>query len=78
MITFDKKFMKNSKIIFTALLLAFSSVGYAQKATEANKPSDSPLDFSQPANIVLFIVLPVIIIILYFVWRRAKRNDSEE
>lgn len=78
MITFDKKFMKNSKIIFTALLLAFSSVGYAQKATEANKPSDSPLDFSQPANIVLFIVLPVVIIILYFVWRRAKRNDSEE
>lgn len=70
--------MKFKTSIFTVLLFILGSVGFAQKPTSAPKAQDSPVDFSQPENIVLFIVLPIVIVILYFLWRRSKRQEKSE
>lgn len=69
------KSIKNVTILF--IILNASSL-FAQKATEANRPQDTPVDFSKPENIVLFIVLPIIVIILYFIWRKHKKKDIQE
>ncbi len=37
---------------------------------------NTPLDLSDPAEVILYIVLPVVIVVLFFVWRRKKlRKD---
>ena len=68
--------MKFRYPIFTALLFAFGGITYAQKPTEVPRAQDSPVDFSQPENIVLFVVLPIIIVALYFVWRRSQQKGK--
>lgn len=67
--------MNSLKIAFATFLLLNSSLLFAQKATEANRPQDTPLDFSKPENIVLFIVIPIVFVILYFVWRNLQKKD---
>ncbi len=40
-----------------------------------------PVDLSDPVNVVIFIVLPLIVIIGFFFWRNAmkkKRKEEEE
>lgn len=70
--------MKLQNVVFTFLLFILANTVFAQQPTHAPKPQDSAVDFSRPENVVLFIVLPIVVVILYFVWRRAKRNDQTE
>ena len=70
--------MKLQTVIFTGILFILSNSLFAQQPTEAPKAQDSAVDFSQPVNIVLFIVLPLVLVILYFVWRRTKQNDKTD
>ncbi len=50
---------------------------YSQIPTEVPKPQDnSPVDFSEPVNIILFIVLPILVIIFVIIWRNKKQNDK--
>ncbi len=56
------------------LLLLFVSV-----LAKAQAPSGIPTGKPEPfelnlANIIVFIVLPVLIVILYIYWRRKKRK----
>ncbi|WP_117434192.1 adenylosuccinate synthetase [Flavimarina sp. Hel_I_48] len=39
-----------------------------------NNANNAPLDFSDPADVIIFIVLPVLFIILYFIWRNKKKK----
>ena len=50
---------------------------YGQKPTVTPNPSDTPLDFSDPANIILFIVLPICAVVFYFMWRAQQKKDKE-
>lgn len=70
--------MKSRKYITLLLIILNITSLFAQKATEANRPQDTPVDFSKPENIVLFIVLPIIVVILYFIWRKHKKKDALE
>ncbi|HZW76755.1 MAG TPA: hypothetical protein VFF21_00465 [Flavobacteriaceae bacterium] len=67
--------MKYLKISLAAFFLIFSFVGYAQKATEANRPQDSPVDFGNPTNVILLIVIPIAFFILYLIWRNVQKKD---
>lgn len=63
------------------ILLAFFSLIitglYAQKPTQVPKPSDTPIDLTNPADIIIYIVLPLCVILLfYFYWR--KRNKTKK
>lgn len=70
--------MNYKQALVSTVLMVLGYIGYGQKPTEVPRQQDSPVDFSKTENIVLFIVLPIIIICLYFVWRRKKLNDKND
>jgi hypothetical protein len=39
--------------------------------------TNSPLDINNPADIIIYIVLPLVVIILYFLWRKKNRKKKE-
>lgn len=36
-----------------------------------------PIDFSSTSNIVIYIILPAVVLIAFFVWRAAARRKKE-
>lgn len=71
--------MKLFKYIFSGIFLLFSSAAtWAQKPTMSPKGDYDPVDFQQIENIVIFIVIPIVFLILYFVWRKKKRNERNQ
>lgn len=39
---------------------------------------DVPVDFSNPWNIVLYIIFPLLLVIFYLYWLKTKRKEREE
>ncbi len=70
--------MKILKNIFVSLFSLFGLNLYSQIPTDVPNPQNNPpVDFSQPANIVIFIVLPVVILIFAIIWYNKKRKDKQ-
>ncbi|NNM22292.1 MAG: adenylosuccinate synthetase [Flavobacteriaceae bacterium] len=40
--------------------------------------NNTPLDFSNPFDVLIYVVLPLILIVLYFTLRKRRRNDSDD
>jgi len=70
--------MKLFKPLLTLLFSVWMTLAYAQKPTVAPKPQDSHVDFSKPENIIIYIVLPIVFIVLYFIWRSNKRKEERQ
>lgn len=69
--------MNYSKYLIASLCGTLGLSAYSQIPKEVPKPqNNSPVDFSEPANIILFIVLPILVIILVIIWRNKKRKDK--
>ena len=41
-----------------------------------NPDDNDPLDFSDPFNIIVFIVLPIIAVILYVYWKKQRNKNN--
>lgn len=49
-----------------------------QIPTNAPNPGDSgTVDLTKPFDLIVFIILPVIFVILYFVWKRNKKQKRD-
>lgn len=59
-----------------SFLLLYSYFSNAQKNPNIPRPR-GPVDLSQAANIVMFIVLPALVVIGFFFWRSAMRKRKE-
>lgn len=57
------------------ITLFFSLATFAQKPTMAPKGDHDPVDFMQIENVILYIVIPIVFLILYFIWRSKKRKE---
>lgn len=64
--------MRNILVPIIALFYGFNL--WAQKPTEYPKPSEKPVDLSNTADIVIYIVLPIIAVLLYLLYRRNKKK----
>ncbi|TXD84294.1 adenylosuccinate synthetase [Subsaximicrobium wynnwilliamsii] len=57
-------------------------MGYSlllQIPTDVPKPGDSgTVDLSEPFDLIVFIILPIVFVILYFVWKRNKKRDRDK
>ncbi|MDO9554122.1 hypothetical protein [Rhodonellum sp.] len=64
-------------MFFFSILTVFQSIAQTQR--EIPKPR-GPVDFSETSNVVIFIVIPLIIFILYLIWRKEikKRIEKKE
>lgn len=38
---------------------------------------DSPLDMTSPFDVIVFIVLPILMVIFYILWRKKKKQDKD-
>lgn len=69
--------MNTKRITLSVIALLTAVLTYAQIPTEVPKPQDNtPVDFSDPTEVIIFIVLPLVAIVLFIVWRGKKRRDS--
>jgi preprotein translocase subunit SecG len=64
-------------LFFTTMPLA----AMAQVPTNVPSPEAEPVDFlGSTANIILYVVIPIVIIVLIIIWRRRinKRNPDKD
>jgi hypothetical protein len=66
------------RIIATIIILIQSVSLLAQRPTHVPSPGGPVRFFESPANIVMYIVLPIAILVLYMLWRRWVRRNQEE
>lgn len=51
---------------------------YGQLPTHSSNPqNNSPLEFNNLFNVIVFIVLPVVMFILYLMWRKQVKKDRD-
>jgi len=60
------------------LIFLFTPFLYGQQPTHSPNPQNNyPLEFNNLFNVIVFIVLPVVIFILYLVWRKQVKKDRD-
>lgn len=42
-----------------------------------NPDDNKPIDFSEPFDVIVFIILPILFIIFYIIWRRNKNKKDD-
>lgn len=69
----------NKYNLVTAALLLHTVVSFAQRATHAiDDSSNTPLDLSNPFEVIVFILLPIIILILYGLYRKKNKEEKQK
>jgi ABC-type multidrug transport system fused ATPase/permease subunit len=70
--------MKNTlNIIFTIIAFILDIPAIAQRQQNIPKPSD-PLDLSDTSTLVIFILIPLVILISYFIFRKRIQRRRQE
>ena len=70
--------MTSFKYSILLLLSALPIIANAQIPTEVPKPQDnSPINLTDPFELIVFVILPVLFIIFFFVWRGRKKIETE-
>lgn len=41
-----------------------------------NPDDNKPLDLSDPFEFIVFIIVPIVVFILYLLWKRQKNNNK--
>lgn len=64
---------------FITIILLFSGfLLTAQQPTHAPSPqNNSPINLNSWFDILVFIIIPIILFVLYFMWRRQVKIDKE-
>ena len=63
------------KKVSTILTLLFATLLFAQRPSGI--PGDTgTISLESKSDIILYIILPLVIVLLYLVWKRAKKNDN--
>ncbi len=55
-----------------------SFISFAQQPTHVPSPqNNSPIDLNNWFDIIVFIIIPIVLIVIYFLWRSQVRKDKE-
>ncbi|MCH7412099.1 hypothetical protein MM213_01280 [Belliella sp. R4-6] len=71
-----KKYL-NKLLGYLILILMISFDSNAQNQPNIPKPS-GPIDFSKTSNIVIFIIIPIIIILAFLIFRKRIMKVKKE
>lgn len=66
--------MRFTLFIISAVLLSLNTFAQSQ---ELVKLDNDPVDFSNPLNILLYIVFPIVLAVFYFWWLKHQRKERE-
>lgn len=61
-------------VVWMLMVITSFAPVYAQIPQDIPNQSE-PADFTSPLNIVLYIILPLLMVIGYYFWRKSKRNQ---
>ncbi len=65
------------KITLNLLMLLTSNAYLAQQPTHApGSQNNSPVDLSNPFDLIVFVILPLAMVIVYFLWRNQVKKDK--
>ncbi len=67
------KFIKNTMLV---IFLLSGALIYSQKPTEVPKPSEKPIDLSNPADVIIYIILPLCAVLFFFIWREKVKKKK--
>jgi heme/copper-type cytochrome/quinol oxidase subunit 2 len=57
-------------------ILLISGFVFAQKPSEI--PGDTgKVELTETSDVIIYIFIPILIMILYFIWKKRKKNGSE-
>ncbi|MCH8554295.1 MAG: hypothetical protein LAT76_03995 [Schleiferiaceae bacterium] len=69
--------MKRALLLsYTCILISLQVFG--QRPSLQPKSGGDPVDFTNPKNIILYIVIPIVIVILYFLYKREQKKDNTD
>jgi heme/copper-type cytochrome/quinol oxidase subunit 2 len=73
---------RNLPVLLTAIFFTiFSAAALGQLPTHSPSPEAKPVDFlGSTANIVLYVVIPIVVVVLFIIWRRraTKHNPDKD
>ena len=76
----NKFLSKNTSLsnFLLMLILLIPGISYAQYQEDIPKPR-GPIDFSETSNLIIFIAIPLVILVLYLIFRsRIKKVKKEK
>ena len=55
----------------------FTTFLYGQRPTHSPNPqNNTPIDFNNLFDVIVFIVLPIAMFIFYFLWRKQEKKNK--
>lgn len=67
--------MKHLKYILASIYSIAGLCVYAQIPRDVPNPQDNnPVDFTDPANIIILIILPLLVVVFVLIWRNKKKK----
>jgi len=61
------------------VLFFFTGFIYGQRPTHSPNPQDNtPIDLNNLFDVLVFIVLPILMIIFYILWRKQLKNKGNK
>ncbi|MCR9181562.1 MAG: adenylosuccinate synthetase [Flavobacteriaceae bacterium] len=61
------------------IIFLYGFLATAQQPTHVPSPqNNSPINLNSWFDVIVFIILPIILIVIYFMWRRQVKMDKEK
>lgn len=67
-----------SHITTLCLVLASVAAGFAQQPRNVPQPDGEPLMLDNWTNIIIYVFVPIVVGILYYIWRRNMRKKQQK
>lgn len=42
-----------------------------------NPDDNSPIDLNSPFDLIVYIILPILMVVFYILWRKKKKEDGD-
>jgi hypothetical protein len=60
------------------LIFLFTPFLYGQRPTHSPNPQDNtPIDFTNLFDVIVFIILPIVMFIFYILWRKQVKKNKD-
>lgn len=69
---------KMKQLLSIFIFYFISEISMAQIPRDVPNPSNnSKIDLSNPADLIIYIVIPIALVIFYFIWKRKSKVDEK-
>ncbi|WP_299780884.1 adenylosuccinate synthetase [uncultured Formosa sp.] len=41
-----------------------------------NPDDNTPIDFTDPFDVIVFVILPILMVIFYVIWKKKQKNNK--